>query len=805
MDFQEAIQHAWSGRAVLFTGAGFSRGAINLRGEPFKNGSQLAEHFAKKAGLSGPVGLEDAAEEFISTRGADALVAELQAEFKAKQILPAHQQLAKVPWKRIYTTNYDNVIEIAYSANGKSLTPITLSDNIRDIPKNVTLCVHLNGYVDRLSRETVSSDIKLTDTSYLTASVAASPWSVLFRQDLESAQAVFFVGYSIWDLDIRRILFEHDSLKNKSFFVLGSTPDPGIARRVARFGALLRVDAEQFASQLAANEAVRSEESGPIPYCVQKYDVQPPSEKLGDSFIFDLLLFGRLRDDFVWNTVHGGDRYCLVRNAVNTALKQIDAGTFAVVLHSDLGNGKTVALEVLKCMAAEKQYAVYTITKQAESLYEELEQAFSATGKKVFVIDNYPDWLNVLEFFGTHAPDKTTLVLSARTASNDVLVDRAMELLRTGNLTEIGVDKLGPDELDWVLKYFNDFGLWGDLAAWSRPKKLEYLTRTCGAQWHAILIKLLESPQIQARLQSLFETLRGQKQHAEVIVSILILTVIGETPSPNTLIDLCGQAVLDASFRRDPVIRNLIDFGTNEIRMRSSVAGEFMLQRIVDPNLTVQSLVSLAKAADTAANASSYYFSILKTLMRYGSLQALLPEKHRRRATLTYYESIKGLNHAKRNPLFWLQYAIAALVEAERTEEFERAEKYFRTAYSLAEVRDFWDSFQIDNYYARFLLTRAISLGDVSTCMGAFRDARKLIHNQIEEKERLRYGYRVATLYADFYEKFEPVLQPQHKEEIKRAAKHVCERIEKLPPERQDQRYIRTCWERLQKILESRI
>jgi hypothetical protein len=800
MDLEEAIRHAWSGRAVLFTGAGFSRGAINLRGEPFKNGAQLADHFAKKAGLSESVGLEDAAEEFLATHGPDTLMAELQAEFKAKQILPVHQRLAKAPWKRIYTTNYDDVIEIAYSANGKSLTPVTLSDNIRDIPKDVTLCVHLNGYVDRLTRETVSSEIKLTDTSYLTSSIAESPWSIFFRQDLESAQAVFFVGYSIWDLDIRRILFEHDSLKSKTFFVLGATPDPVIARRVVRFGSLPKLDAERFTSQLVTSE-VSQEESSPIPYCVQKYDVQPPSKKLGDGSIFDLLLFGHLREDFVWNTVHVGDRYCLVRNAVNVALKQIDDGASAIVLHSDLGNGKTVALEVLKCMAAEKQYIVYTVTKQAESLYEELEQAFSATGKKIFVIDNYPDWLDVLEFFGNHAPDKTTLVLSARTATNDVLVDRAMELLRTGTLREIGVDKLGTDELEWIIKYFNDFGLWGDLAAWSQPKKLDYLARVCGAQWHAILIKLLESPQIETRLKSLFETLRQQKQHAEVIVSILILTVIGETPSPNTLIDLCGQTVLETSFRRDPVIRNLIDFGTNDIRMKSSVAGEFMLQRIVDPNLTVRSLVSLAKAADKAASASRYYYSILKTLMRYGSLQALLPEKHRRLTTLSYYESIKGLNHAKRHPLFWLQYAIAALVDAEKTDEFERAEKYFKTAYSLAGGLDFWDSFQIDNHYARFLLTRAISLGDVSTCMGAFREARQLIHNQIE-RERLRYGYRVATLYADFYDKFEPVLRPQQKEEIKRAAQHVCERIEKLPLERQNQKYVHTCWEQLQKILE---
>src|ERR1035438_8051141 len=97
MDLEEAIRYAWGGRSVLFAGAGFSRGAINLRGEPFKNGSQLAEHLAKMAGLPGSVGLEDAAEEFLSTLGADALMAELQNEFKAKHILPTHRQVAEVP------------------------------------------------------------------------------------------------------------------------------------------------------------------------------------------------------------------------------------------------------------------------------------------------------------------------------------------------------------------------------------------------------------------------------------------------------------------------------------------------------------------------------------------------------------------------------------------------------------------------------------------------------------------------------------------------------------------------------------
>ena len=285
-----------------------------------------------------------------------------------------------------------------------------------------------------------------------------------------------------------------------------------------------------------------------------------------------------------------------------------------------------------------------------------------------------------------------------------------------------------------------------------------------------------------------------------MIVAILILTVIGYPPSSDAVVDLCGQAVLEMGFRRDPVITELIDFSNNEVRLKSAVAGQFIIHRIVDPNVTLKILIALARAADKAAHASSYYYSILKALMRHGNLQALLPEKDRQRPILTYYESIKGLSQAKTQPLFWLQYAIACLF----LEKYERAEKYFKTAYSFAEAREYWDSFQIDNHYARFVLVRAISLGDASTCMTAFRNARKLIHNQIE-RERLHYPYRVASLYADFYDKFAPELKAQNKEEVKRAAKHICERIAKLPLDRQQQRYVHECWENLQRVVESTI
>ena len=61
-----------------------------------------------------------------------ALLGELQEEFTAEQVSQAQVDLLKQPWRRIYTTNYDNVAEMGAAKTGKRLTPVTLSDAMRD-------------------------------------------------------------------------------------------------------------------------------------------------------------------------------------------------------------------------------------------------------------------------------------------------------------------------------------------------------------------------------------------------------------------------------------------------------------------------------------------------------------------------------------------------------------------------------------------------------------------------------------------------------------------------------------------------
>jgi hypothetical protein len=799
LEIHEALSAILAGRAIIFTGAGFSRGAVNLRNEEFKTGGPFAAHLAKQVGLPDTTGLEDAAEWFVEKLGQSRLIEELQQEFTTKQVSPGQIEVLSHPWRRLYTTNYDNVAETSAAQSGKHLVPATLSDALHTLPRTGTLAVHLNGLVTRLNATDVNSDVKLTDTSYLTNTVAASSWATTLRQDMDAARAVFFVGYSTADIDIRRLLYDRPSLKEKCFFILGSGLDAVTKQKIERFGTVLDMDLNAFAAALKKAALTFSTHTtlAPLNYSVRPF--QPPiaPSAFDDRAIFDLFLHGDIRTEYVWQSLHGHLPYFVESSVAKNSIAYFENDYRAVTISSDLGNGKTSAVAALRVYAYDAGYDVFDIATKSETLYEELLEVFKSTRKTLLVLEQYADWLDAIDFFGKNAPKNCVIALSARTSIHDVLVDRIADRLKPGKLAELSADTLLPAECEQVVELFNRYGLWGDLAAKSKTFKVNHISRTCQAQWHAILIDRFNAPQIRQRFSPIIEALSKKKRFYEVVMAILVLNVLDYEPTIDLLITLCGEDVLNQEFKRDPSVQELLDASSGRIRLRSSIAGQFILTQFADPNATVTVLSKMAKAADISARGNPRHFEILKSLMRFHNLQDLFPEQDRRRAFIRYYESIKDLSHTRTNPLFWLQYAIACTV----LEDFERAETYFATAYSLAEARDNFDAYQIDNHYGRFLLMRAIRGKDGGKYMKSFRDARKLIFEQIQT-ERRHYPFRVATLIGEFYDTFVSVMSANDKQEVARAAKHIADRIELLPRSLQEHRNVLECRAAMRHILD---
>jgi hypothetical protein len=162
---------------------------------------------------------------------------------------------------------------------------------------------------------------------------------------------------------------------------------------------------------------------------------------------------------------------------------------------------------------------------------------------------------------------------------------------------------------------------------------------------------------------------------------------------------------------------------------------------------------------------------------------------------IRYYEDIKNLQKAREHPLFWLQYAIVCLAY----KEFTRAESYFKTAYSYGEAKNF-DLFQIDNHYARYLLTRSVNEENWKDPLEVFYEAHNIVNRQMLN-ERLSYPYRVARFYASFYRKYRKTMEVDERNEIVNIARNIYHKIMGFPREKQSQRNYRECAKAMRAII----
>jgi hypothetical protein len=792
-------------------GAGFSKGATNIddKDKEFKDGIGLAKLLAKASGLPADTALTFAAEEYEENFGRDALVKLLRNQYTAKKISNDHLAIANVPWRRIYTTNYDDIVEMSHRLISKDIFPATLNQSIDKIPKNTPLCVHFNGSVLSLNRETIHSEIKLTDTNYLTSLVEKSEWVTYFRRDLKIADAVFFVGYALGDLDIKRLLFEdNERLKGKTFFILGRDPDQLTTLRVRKFGELLPLGLKEFAENInnVAATYTPKKQATFRPVSLIEYQTFETAPSISSRSFFELFLYGKVRIEQIFESYETKKKYYLERALTGRIISDIKDGQKAFVIYSELGNGKTLFLEGLRYRAKENGYRIFDAVEPCDETTRELETTAKLEEKIIIIFEDYIKWLNEIKLITQVGSGKTVLVLTSRTLVHDVAIDDLIDILGDNAIQEYNLDKFKEKEIDWIIGAFDDYGVWGDLAAARIKSKKRFITETAHAEFHAVLLLLLDSPNIGKKLLEPYEKLKKIPAYYDIILSVFILNIIEQTFDIDTLIDIWGTEIINSSdFRRNESIRHWLDFKGDKVLIKSSVASSFLLRNHADAGKIIKILEHMIRRCHELKYHYKYY-TLFKSLMRFGNLQMVLPDVRKISAILSYYDSIKTLDKCKHNFLFWLQFAIACTVSGESAEtkayfdaELARAKAYFDAAYSYAAENNL-DTFQIDNHYARFLLVRAMKSDNHEDAMDDFKRASLIVSRQIL-RERVHYPYRVARKYKDFYDNFSKKLSKGEIDYIMSSAKNILDKISKLPPWRQTNPYIRDCKESLMTLI----
>jgi hypothetical protein len=704
------------------------------------------------------------------------------------------------PWGRVYTTNYDDLFEKASEANRTPVFSVTLSNRVRDIPKASRCCVHLNGYVGKLDRTSVETEIRLTDSSYLHNAILDSEWAILLRQDLRLAKAVFFIGYSLYDHEIRKLLLDIPFLKERTFFVLGSSPDAVLVKQIEQYGSPILQPTEQFAAvikeELEAIAANPADDAPPMYVTLQEFKTPGETKKPNDADQWKLFLQGVGTLEHLYYSLSTADSFVLRRSKSDELLLRLKEGTRLFTVLSELGNGKTIFLQTLQFDLVAQGYQVLWVNELGDQAEKELRDFASKEGKKVFIIESYPDRLPLVETFALHAHPDATLIVTARTSVHDLFVEHLGERLHGRAAYDMRLDVLDQKELQWFSKLFTQFGMWGDRAGLSDASKYRMLAGQCQGQIQGILMKLLESPQIQERLTTVFAPLNADPKYRDVLICIMITSVLGTPITIDTLSDIMGQeAISDPEFRRSPQIRQLVGFDSFRINIRSPIVAQFFLTRLANKSSTLAVLVRLARRANKARYVPGLFKPLFESLQRFSVIQRLFPTEGKLAVVTSYYEEIKSLDGCTKNFHFWLQYAIACLTLGER----DRSKKYFDQAYAIARENRY-DAYQVDNHYSRYLLETAVDYPEPKEAMECFRHARDIISRQIKD-ERMHYPYRVALNYVRFINRFGNKLKVAWVDEIEQAAVSIVERIPELPPERRENRYVRECVKAMEYVL----
>lgn len=215
------------GKAILFLGAGFSKEAKNYLGENIKDADQLVGYLLDKIKETDKEGydLETESQEFIDSPhsgGEKALTNILHGNFSAKEYTQFQRIILCQPWYRIYTTNYDNVVENILSDEGKPYTEKSIHDQVSPPVKNSTQIIHIYGSIRNISPDEFRKTFLITESQRDQAEFMKSAWYRRFCDDILSSSALYFIGYSASDVDMRRLLRSASVHEKKFTLSLGA-------------------------------------------------------------------------------------------------------------------------------------------------------------------------------------------------------------------------------------------------------------------------------------------------------------------------------------------------------------------------------------------------------------------------------------------------------------------------------------------------------------------------------------------------------------------------------------------------------
>lgn len=734
---RESIRHALNGEAVLFLGAGVCKIVGGKKEAPLPTGPELSKALGHDCGINELYNLEDIAQHFIDIKSETALINALRRHLTVESISQEFKTIVNLPWRRIWTTNYDDAVE---QTLGNSFhKSVTIADDVANAKGSSLVVVHINGMLSRI-RQSITTDFIITSEHYSTDHFNKSEWATIFRNDVRTARSLFFIGYSLHDLDVARVLHSATLMKGKTIFVDRTGTNKILESKVNRFGTLYEIGAEGFAAHIASESRCWVK-----PDLVEQFDywriikAAEPTRSTTDANVYDLVLKGIAKRDLLAAQSESPDdvQYNVVRDCESICIDHLGTPSSAALITGGFANGKTLTTESISLQLAASGRDVIALDRSSSDAPTELTRMCRRDDSFVLIIENYSRNLELVRLFCQLAREDCSILITEKTEIHELRGPALADSIGNRTLRVFELDALSKKEISRFSKLLDLRGLWGERTALKEHQKAAFLYDDCRGQVNALMLEVIRSPEIQRRLKEIVVHFDSVEGGSNFLIAICLLQVIGELPRVDVaaeLLQLSSEAF--KKLTSDPIVKSILSVNSGIADFRSPVVADAVLEGFSSAGIVTKVAVICAKNGHLQRRADSLLGQISIELMRFANLERVLPKAGRSEALQNFYQDLKSIDSIRANALFWLQYAMAQLSIG----ELETARRHFENSYSIASASDF-DTFQIDNHYCRLLLAEAEKTPDAEVAFQKVDEVLGILKRQVLREHR-HYPYR---------------------------------------------------------------
>lgn len=754
VDLEKLKSRLSSGNAVLITGAGFSLDCKNILGETPPLAAGLSKKLCEYFNLDLTEDLKYTADVCIKYGEKEDVLEVLKNNFTLVSPSQANVQICSIPWRRIYTTNYDNSIELAYSKNSKRIESLSLLDKPKDhINGDRQICVHLNGSIQNAIPEDLDSKIRLSDASYLSSDFFLdSKWRTVFNRDLEHSSAIVFVGYSLYDFDIEKILNDRPHLFDKTYFIVHDSANHQLTYKLSSYGHISKIGTEGFGKLVA--DVILDTSDFLMPECFTKRIVSEVDHDLSDVVTQSMLLYGKYENTDVDTAVRKSFSipYMFERRYMEEICNSLMEKKH-IFVQSELGNGKSVLLNQVASAMSSYGYSVWEMTNFEGNSCKDLD-IFASEGEHIVVIDDVIDQKDFFDYYTSIQPANITFLLADRTVNAlknvQVLGESGVEL------KIFGLDALVDQEIEQLITILEDQNLWKQYTRWNHKKKIELIKEGYNSQLANILLDLLKSPDIKRRITFLLEEITSNSRHKKTLFVIALCDIFGIRKELGNISDIVGhEDIFTSTFQKTNAFSTIfsIDSGNN-IKTKSSVLSLFIVNTLLSENYVVETSLEIMERID---NREEFHLKLLHSkLRRFSNIEKLLPQKQSH--LNNYFVELKRrCTWLRYHPHFWVQYAMCRLSFGDTA----TAQEHLNTAYEFAAQKtsgtNQYHTENIDTQQARLYLMDACEKQlPANEIAERFELCHKLLLTINNDNHKFRQVIKYEKFHSTVYERLNP-------------------------------------------------